>query len=1160
MRIEERYIEEIGRALAEQHAAVMVGAGFSKNAEKISMTGCEFLNWNQLTDLFYERLYGDSEIPGKNYSNSLRLAEEVEIMIGRPALEKLIKEAVPDEDYAPSELFRQLMELPWKDVFTTNYDTLLERTADLITGRRYNVVVCKEDLVNSGDASRIVKLHGSFPSQRPFIITEEDYRTYPVKFAPMVNTVQQALLENVFCLLGFSCEDPNFISWIGWIHDHLSKSSSQKMYMIAVTHVPEAQKKLYFEKNIIIVDLQELWQEKSIPERLEAFFEKLKEKVAEKEVRSKWFDWGELQFGRESSYSQKAENMKKIRLSYPGWIFLPWDLKKKTAYMLYDLEMLAGFDKIPFSEQLDYMFEYVKLFDIAGRPLLAQTAALFWRILTESDGKEQPVMEAVYKEMCQKEQSVYLHLLRTYRELADWERFQACRLRIKEELLCYEEKQFLYAEECRRDLFCFDARRLAERLEAWSISEGDEYWPLIKAHLFVAIGESSKADDILMKNLASVRKQLAKDAGNVYLVSVEESCVSLLNYIRQGNIAGENKKLERCIHAGSFSWWDENEKYCLNLKAELREIKTREVKYMYNLGQTYTMHYGRDNDDIFIAMEYWRFFEKTGHMFRIGNVTCKEGLEGSVKRLCRYYPYWSLMQILTARETKYVDDLFGRAALAGLTMEEADGEAGEYLKLFQTVMEYAKTENRLWPKSVYEQAAGVLPEILAHFSYKCSVNMLDEMLELLLTLCLSNKQMQFEGLSGMLRGVIGGYSVREQGERINKILIFPMVSEQMSKYRDPVNYLKPPKKKYRLEMDMYHRVMLRLRQELTAKEPEVRADALNRFIVLQQIIVLEKEDKKYLFRLLEEETDLRDSYLLYVLNGKNQKYLERIVKETYDRMKTDTSESHFSARGSEYAELLWVSDEVCFMDYGIAEWFVTLGELLKATAHWLDNGAGARERIRQSCIIAQGILLSLQKQKAYRMDREEEEAFARFLDAAKAVYGDTLSFEIAACGLTEAKVPDWLKLERDLWTCRIESIELLHSLMQRMIRNRKELSENKFRARCTEKVTEVFAARLVHAQPEEERELLEFFAIMINYIPLSEHVMSLLNLKLELLLKETEPEKEDTEERAIKRLRSRIAACELAASFERAGIQSEAVSGWKAVREDPNEFVEVRQV
>lgn len=106
MYTEEQYILEIGQALADDHAAVMVGAGFSKNAEKISTAGREFLNWNQLSDLFYEKLYGDSEYPGKNYCSSLRLAEEVEIMVGRPGLEKILKQAVPDEDFVPSRLYK----------------------------------------------------------------------------------------------------------------------------------------------------------------------------------------------------------------------------------------------------------------------------------------------------------------------------------------------------------------------------------------------------------------------------------------------------------------------------------------------------------------------------------------------------------------------------------------------------------------------------------------------------------------------------------------------------------------------------------------------------------------------------------------------------------------------------------------------------------------------------------------------------------------------------------------------------------------------------------------------------------------------------------------------------------------------------------------------
>lgn len=157
------YIEDIAVALANNHAALMLGAGFSKNADKLVATDREFLDWNELSDLFYDGVNNDQTETGKRYCSSLRLAQEVEVISGRPRLEELLNMAVPDQDYGPSDLYVKLMELPWADVFTTNYDTLLERAADMVTSRRYNVVVTQEDLVNSGGSPRIVTWHISVP-------------------------------------------------------------------------------------------------------------------------------------------------------------------------------------------------------------------------------------------------------------------------------------------------------------------------------------------------------------------------------------------------------------------------------------------------------------------------------------------------------------------------------------------------------------------------------------------------------------------------------------------------------------------------------------------------------------------------------------------------------------------------------------------------------------------------------------------------------------------------------------------------------------------------------------------------------------------------------------------------------------------------------------
>ena len=114
----------------------------------------------------------------------LRIASEYEAAFKRQKLESFLRSHVPDSGHQPGPIHDLLLQLPWRDVFTTNYDTLLERTE--VTGRAYQPVTTVEDLT-SAVPPRIIKLHGTLPSQAPFIITEEDYRTYPRRFASFVN-------------------------------------------------------------------------------------------------------------------------------------------------------------------------------------------------------------------------------------------------------------------------------------------------------------------------------------------------------------------------------------------------------------------------------------------------------------------------------------------------------------------------------------------------------------------------------------------------------------------------------------------------------------------------------------------------------------------------------------------------------------------------------------------------------------------------------------------------------------------------------------------------------------------------------------------------------------------------------------------------------------
>jgi hypothetical protein len=233
----------------------MVGSGFSKNARKVVPGAESFPSWQELGDCLYAKLYG--AMPSQatlRYMSPLKLADEVQAAFGRPALDQLLRMRIPDKEYEPSDLHERLLELPWVDIFTTNYDTLLERASRKVTSRRFELIVNKEDLVYSA-RPRIVKLHGSLPSTRPFVISEEDYRRYPHEYAPFVNTVQQSLLENTLCLLGFSADDPNFLHWIGWIRDNLGSDNAPRMYVLGIPSLSGAQRRLLEKRNAVVVDL-----------------------------------------------------------------------------------------------------------------------------------------------------------------------------------------------------------------------------------------------------------------------------------------------------------------------------------------------------------------------------------------------------------------------------------------------------------------------------------------------------------------------------------------------------------------------------------------------------------------------------------------------------------------------------------------------------------------------------------------------------------------------------------------------------------------------------------------------------------------------------------------------------------------------------------------
>ena len=247
-------------------ASVMIGSGFSRNARKNRPDAPDIPLWADLAKALAKSL-ATSRDQAACEIDPLELAQEYERAFGRARLHQFLIESVRDDDFSPSKLHERLLSLPWRDVFTTNWDTLLERCLPL-PERAYSLVTSRDHLP-IGAPPRIVKLHGSLPGTFPLIVTKNDYETYRNSkvFAPFVNTVRQAMMETVVLLLGFSGEDPNFRRWLGWVRENLGESAP-RIYLAHWLDLSEPRRAELLKDNVVPIDLARHPQAENWPDPL----------------------------------------------------------------------------------------------------------------------------------------------------------------------------------------------------------------------------------------------------------------------------------------------------------------------------------------------------------------------------------------------------------------------------------------------------------------------------------------------------------------------------------------------------------------------------------------------------------------------------------------------------------------------------------------------------------------------------------------------------------------------------------------------------------------------------------------------------------------------------------------------------------------------------
>ena len=423
-------------------------------------------------------------------------------------------------------MHRRMLSLPWADVLTTNWDTLLERSVESNPDLSYEVVRITQDIARTS-SPRIVKLHGSLPSNGPFIFTEEDFRTYPRKFAPFVNLARQVLLENELCLIGFSGDDPNFLQWSGWVRDQLG-DAARPIRLVGCLGISVSRRRLLEKRNITPIDLAPLVEDcpesdkhGRASELLLDFLEKGRPRTATWLLTKVKDDLDDLT-GTDARLSRLAELWAQDRNTHPGWLLTPARLRFSllTDSRLFNERLESDVGIASKLVRARILFETVWRWETALLPLPEAVENAVSNMVSRDEDSELSSKQQVF---------IRTAIVRAARNRRDWAAFDE-RVRYLEGLNSSEGDLEALYERCLKARDNLDYEFVA--VNSKRIVGNDPIWILRRAALFAEVGDIHSAILQIHEAHREIRKRRAQDRHSVSLLSREAWALWLLKLSR----------------------------------------------------------------------------------------------------------------------------------------------------------------------------------------------------------------------------------------------------------------------------------------------------------------------------------------------------------------------------------------------------------------------------------------------------------------------------------------------------------------------------------------------------------------------------------------------------------------------------------------------------
>lgn len=214
-------VDEIARAATYQKLTIMLGAGFSKDAQNLPIG-------SELAEALLDQTYGGDKSEVQRLSRQYELAAvaaqfEEETSGRREQLKDLLRRKLSttaplsDTEKALGTL-ASLAQIP--RIFTTNYDELIERSLELRAQSVKHSVKGIEEFeqrLREIDCTGVFHLNGGFDDP---VITEDDLRKHRSLF---LEQFRSELLTNILVMVGYSLRDDAIVTVFHHIFDLLDR-------------------------------------------------------------------------------------------------------------------------------------------------------------------------------------------------------------------------------------------------------------------------------------------------------------------------------------------------------------------------------------------------------------------------------------------------------------------------------------------------------------------------------------------------------------------------------------------------------------------------------------------------------------------------------------------------------------------------------------------------------------------------------------------------------------------------------------------------------------------------------------------------------------------------------------------------------------------------